>query len=282
MQAHPQSSPAARISLLSPSALASPPQPSHGSGETFSSPRQRLRPSPPALPPEALAHDARNLLNALGLYCELLKLPGVLQPEHVHYATELSLIASRSSELMLRLLESDGIVPTTVPGTDPAVVLLSYIPILQQLAGSSIKLNVTAAGFLPEMALPAEALERITLNLVLNAVQALQHTATAEIRVDLSMRSNKLQLTVEDNGPGLPPGLAAAFLRPTPLPPGATRGVGHRIIHEIAAATGGQLYIRVRPSNGTLFCVKWPVPAVSTSHGQDDVSASSRTGGRAA
>ena len=36
---------------------------------------------------EGLLHDARNLMGAIGLYCDLLSMPGVLShPEHHHYA----------------------------------------------------------------------------------------------------------------------------------------------------------------------------------------------------
>ena len=53
---------------------------------------------------EGLLHDARNLLSALGLYSDLLSVPGVLKPEHRHYAEELRLMGSRSGALMERLV----------------------------------------------------------------------------------------------------------------------------------------------------------------------------------
>jgi signal transduction histidine kinase len=54
----------------------------------------------------ALAHDACNLLSALGLYGELLAFPGVLGHEHRHYAEELKLLAARSEVLIGRLLRT--------------------------------------------------------------------------------------------------------------------------------------------------------------------------------
>lgn len=52
----------------------------------------------------ALAHDAGNLLSALGLYSELLCLSGVLQTSHRHYAEDLKLLVGRSQVLIERLL----------------------------------------------------------------------------------------------------------------------------------------------------------------------------------
>jgi signal transduction histidine kinase len=54
---------------------------------------------------EGLLHDARNLMGALGLYCDLLSMPGVLKTEHVHYAEEVRLLGLRSTAMIQRLME---------------------------------------------------------------------------------------------------------------------------------------------------------------------------------
>src|ERR1700712_3222287 len=66
-----------------------------------------------------LAHDAGNLLGALGLYCDLLDLPGVLRPEHLHYARELRLLSQRSGALINRLLEGDKTPVEPILGPPP-------------------------------------------------------------------------------------------------------------------------------------------------------------------
>ncbi len=66
---------------------------------------------------EGLLHDAHNLMNALGLYVDLLALPGVLKPEHSHYAEELRVLATRSGTLMERLVLS---LPTMYQTANPA------------------------------------------------------------------------------------------------------------------------------------------------------------------
>jgi signal transduction histidine kinase len=294
MQAQPQSSPAARIPSAPPTA----------------SPAAPLPLSPPATSPATaslantigLAHDAGNLLAALGLYCDLLNAPGVLRPEHRHYATELSLISNRSSELIRRLLslpvapapepaETGASTPPstspilTFPNTFPdafpnqetsnaaatnhASALRNLAPILQSIATGAATVSVICPISLPPLDFSSEILERITVNLVRNAAEAIRaHRSAAhlsaqsplgEIHVTLALVAGRVQLTVADNGPGMPPAIAAAYLQPRPLPQGATHGFGHRIVHELAAASAGQLSIRVRPGLGTVFCLKWPV-----------------------
>jgi signal transduction histidine kinase len=348
MQAQPQSNSAARIYMATPR-LASPLLAEEQETATratvtqHSSALPRNSARPPTLLGSAgrkpsqrelsssvsegagLAHDAGNLLQALGLYCELLHVPGVLRPEHMHYASELRQLSERSSSMIRRLLKGFASHPAPTPVAsvpeelappspagpasapppqpwldtprsvaascfNPAETLHQQSALLQRLAAPWATISVMTQDALPGLEFSAEILERITVNLVLNAAEALRNageapdpmrlrsiprtgsaadlagdlkaaptTRTGRIRVSLRMADGRLRLSVEDNGPGMPPGIAAAFLRPAPLPPGTARGLGHRIVHELAMATGGQLAIRVRPGTGTTFSLDWPV-----------------------
>jgi signal transduction histidine kinase len=203
--------------------------------------------------------------------------PGVLRPEHAHYAAELRHLADRSTSLMRGLI--DAPTSATEPGealpvslADPAAVLRSLTPLLTAIAAPAASVRVTMPPSLPGTRLPAEALERILVNLVRNAAQAIErgHTrarsrdaavVAGTIRIALTTQADSLHLTVEDNGPGLPILDAAAFLAPSPLPNGARHGLGHRIISELVTASGGTLTLRVRPGRGTRFRVVWPADA---------------------
>jgi signal transduction histidine kinase len=55
-----------------------------------------------------VAHDARNMVTALGLYCDLLEEPGVLAMPFVHYGSELRLVAAASRRLVEKLVSLDG------------------------------------------------------------------------------------------------------------------------------------------------------------------------------
>src|ERR1700723_525441 len=55
-----------------------------------------------------VAHDARNMVTALGLYCDLLEEPGVLAAPFAHYGSELRLVASASRRLVEKLMALDA------------------------------------------------------------------------------------------------------------------------------------------------------------------------------
>lgn len=59
-----------------------------------------------------VAHDARNMVTALTIYCDLLAVPGVLGNGFAHYAQELRLVAAASRRLVEKLLALDaGVAP---------------------------------------------------------------------------------------------------------------------------------------------------------------------------
>lgn len=62
----------------------------------------------PGLTLGELAHDARNMVTALELYCDLLDEPGALEKQFRHYSAELRLVAASSRRLAERLAALDG------------------------------------------------------------------------------------------------------------------------------------------------------------------------------
>ncbi len=198
-----------------------------------------------------VAHDARNMVTALGLYCDLLEEPGVLEPTFLHYGSELRLVAAASRRLVEKLVALDTFaIPeeelsngaadavgsamadeTRSSGVENARgwILLPARPIaslraeleanqslLAALAGASISLTLNAEdGALP-VSLTGEDLTRVLVNLVKNAAEAMSETGCITLALHEFHAGDDaapwLVLTVEDNGPGIPqPALGVVF-----------------------------------------------------------------------
>lgn len=160
---------------------------------------------------EGLLHDARNLMGALGLYCDLLSMPGVLKPEHRHYAEEVRLLGTRSAAMIQQLMEgriqvlggesdclcrnvrskiagagfgggaggwSGAAGSQEKRGSETQPVSLRMIAercsgLLRRVScGRPIEIHYGAAASVP-VRVPEEAVERILVNLVRNAAAAL-------------------------------------------------------------------------------------------------------------
>jgi signal transduction histidine kinase len=185
-----------------------------------------------------VVHDARNMVTALGLYCDLLEEPGVLNASYLHYAGELRLVATASRRLVEKMMAlsarpagsnpcgASGLCAANpgatgqqrirqkdpLPGApidDLVSELLASRNLLAALAGPAIVLTVDADGSALPVRMTSEDLTRILVNLVKNAVEAMPDGG----RIMLGLHEFHteaeaapwLVLTVEDTGPGIPP-----------------------------------------------------------------------------
>lgn len=185
-----------------------------------------------------VAHDARNMITALDLYCDLLQEPGVLATPFAHYCGELRLVAAASRRLVDKLTSlepvdgeriSSGELSvsddagatfaasmrkprqwksiTSEPIRNLAEDLLANRNLLGSLAGPTIALTVDVQGGAVGVGMTSEDLTRILVNLVKNAAEAM--SAVGRIHISLwescgeTETSPWVTLNVEDNGPGL-------------------------------------------------------------------------------
>jgi len=186
------------------------------------------------------AHDARNMVTALNLYCDLLLEPGVLSAEFAHYGGELKHVAATSRRLVEKLaaIRGNGVGKpestaieyrgTTIsPGNQEermrlderdcapsmpidnlATELLANRNLLTALVGPTVRITIAVEGGALPVRLAGEDLTRILVNLVKNASEAMSSVGRVHISLRESPgdceRTSLLILNVEDNGPGFP------------------------------------------------------------------------------
>lgn len=86
-------------------------------------------------------------------------------------------------------------------------------------------------------------IQQVVMNLVQNAVDALEGRSDARIEIGLSQEDGRAVLSVRDNGPGVPPAAQHQIFDPffTTKPVGRGTGLGLSISHKIAEEHGGRL-----------------------------------------
>jgi len=127
---------------------------------------------------------------------------------------------------------------------------------------------VTRYQEVPPVLASERRLSQVLLNLVVNAVQALdpQRAAQNEVRVEVaSTPGGRVAVVVTDTGCGMSPEVRARLFEPffTTRPTGAGTGLGLSVCHGIVKALGGDIEVESQEGMGSTFRVLLPAAEVA-------------------
>lgn len=96
-------------------------------------------------------------------------------------------------------------------------------------------------------------IQQVVINLVRNAMDAMEHAPRRELAVSTSKEDNTLVVAVADTGPGVSEEAAVKLFQPfmTTKPNGM--GVGLSISRTIVEAHGGRIWVESNPGGGAVF-----------------------------
>jgi signal transduction histidine kinase len=260
-----------------------------------------------ALALAGITHDARNLVTALGLCAELMSQPGVLAPTHGHFSAEIRSIAQSSGQLVQRLSElcrktaqtKETLVPEAAVD-DLSESVEKMRSLLVAIAGPVADVQIACLPCSGHLHLTEENLSRILVNLVRNAADAMPTGGRIRITTQrgggtsflwtlngdgmeqgteylwddsphgAGPASETVQLTVEDDGPGIPTeflervfdsGFTTRAANQT-WPESQHHGLGLSIVRELVEAAGGKVRAINAPLSGARFEIELPLTNV--------------------
>ncbi|MET0388793.1 MAG: ATP-binding protein [Polyangiales bacterium] len=138
---------------------------------------------------------------------------------------------------------------------DVAGVVAATVRLVRAEIEKVAQLEVQLQAAPPTADIEGSVLGQVLLNLLLNAAQAVGSVVQLDgrIRIEGRERSGLLELTVEDNGPGIPPEHLERVFEPFFTTKENGTGLGLAICRELVSQSRGTIRVRNLPRRGVRF-----------------------------
>lgn len=130
-------------------------------------------------------------------------------------------------------------------------------------AGHRLKVTMELQKGLPPALIDRIQIQQVFVNLVRNAIEAMENSARRELTVHLEIdgEAKNLVISVADSGSGLAPEVADKLFMPFVTTKSQGMGIGLSICRTIIEAHGGKMAAQANPGGGTIFKFTLPIAA---------------------
>lgn len=211
----------------------------------------------------SLAHEIRNPLGSMELFCSLLKKDLAEQPEALNLAEQIHAGIRRLNHIITNCLQfSRDLKPKYKELTDSAAFIREVVGFIKpQAEAAEITIRLEESSEAPAW-VDAHQLQQALVNILLNAVEAFQtQQADGERLIEIkSTVSSDGQwcLTISDNGIGMSEEDASHVFDPFYSTKERGTGLGLSVVYSIINAHNGSISIASRPGKGTIVSVELP------------------------
>jgi signal transduction histidine kinase len=214
-----------------------------------------------------LAHEIGNPISALIGLQDLL-LGGGLEPAEVQdFLVRMRRETERINGILRDLLQfarPSAETPDAVEPGDVAQAVNDTASLVgPQKQMKEIELELELEQHLPPVLLGRDQLMQVVLNLVLNAADAVG--AGGQVKVSARAVSDRVELSVTDNGPGIAEAVRNRLFEPfaTTKEPGKGTGLGLAVCRGLVEAVGGSIALDDSYRRGARFVVELPAKSPS-------------------
>ena len=219
-----------------------------------------------------VAHDFNNILTVMIGGAELIAENPACPSEVAAFVRQITAAGQRGVALAKELMGFARPGPRSSRVIRPAEVLTSQLVVLQAAAGARHPVTLEARSATGRVLIDPNQLERIVLNLVVNARDAMSAGGPIGVLVDAVVERDDdgkpgqyVLIAVSDCGTGIPPAVLARIFDPffTTKPRGQGTGVGLAVVYQIVSYAGGFVRVETAVGQGSTFRVY--LPQVSSS-----------------
>jgi two-component system nitrogen regulation sensor histidine kinase NtrY len=146
--------------------------------------------------------------------------------------------------------------PRTVP-TDLAQLITDTVALYNGIF-TDVRIEQRFAPGMTLVRLDAEQIRRVIINLVDNAIDAMERRGQIVVETQLDSSNSVARLIVADNGPGIPPAEREKLFLPYYSTKRRGSGLGLAIVRRIIAEHGGSIEVGDNTPRGTRFTIELP------------------------
>jgi two-component system nitrogen regulation sensor histidine kinase NtrY len=146
--------------------------------------------------------------------------------------------------------------PRAVP-TDLHALLHEALALYQGLLGE-VRFERRFAEKLPKVRVDGEQIRRVVINLVDNAIEAMNRAGVITLETHHDPSASLVRLIVTDNGPGIAPAEREKLFMPYYSTKRRGSGLGLAIVRRIVAEHGGTIEVGDNQPRGTKFTIELP------------------------
>jgi two-component system NtrC family sensor kinase len=204
-----------------------------------------------------LAHEVRNPLAGISGAVDIIGRDLPASSPNRPIVVEVQREVRRIQSLLTELLDYARPKPSEIHAADLNATIEHSIQLArQQVASRPIEVAFTP-GDIPPVAHDPFQIERLILNLLLNAFQAIQKEGA--VRIDVSADKDFALVAVRDTGSGIPPEHLPHIFRPFFTTKRQGTGLGLSLSRRIVEQHGGRIDVRSELGQGTEFVVWLPL-----------------------
>jgi two-component system nitrogen regulation sensor histidine kinase NtrY len=141
--------------------------------------------------------------------------------------------------------------------TDLAALITDVMALYQGIV-TGVELRARLAESVPQVSVDPEQIRRVLINLIDNAVEAMDKRGTIEIETQHDPAERLVRIVIADDGPGIPPAEREKLFLPYYSTKQRGSGLGLAIVRRIVAEHGGSLDVTDNVPRGTRFAIELP------------------------
>lgn len=208
----------------------------------------------------SISHEIKNPLSVISGLLQLFKDKDNIEEDTIKKYADMGLKELNRIQALLEEYLSTVKMGSMEPEIIHVKDIVDEFIVLLRLSTGASKVNIRFSAFenIPPIKADVSQLKQVILNLVQNAVHAIEGSGWIEIRVLHDAQAGRVLIEIEDNGVGIPGDCIDKIFKPFYTTKKNGTGLGLFLCRRLVIENGGGIEVDSKPGQGSKFTVWFP------------------------